>query len=197
MKFVNLTPHDIVIGNDMVEFVKIKPSGTVARVKMEREDIGNYEWEGLIIPKIKYTPGEIEGLPEPNGEDIFIVSSKVLERTTRPDVVAPDTDKAVRANDKHPTLDEGAIISVPGFVSNYDNDKRSLHPYEVIHLEGMRRDLKACMGWVDEILEIDNLNTSDTLVKAALISAYVSTLNRNIQEVLDALNLPPEEEIPI
>lgn len=92
MKFVNLTPHAIIIEGGPT----IPPSGTVARAEtMEREvePIGG-------IPTIVREFGSVEGIPGPMEDVTFVVSSLVLERCGgRSDVVAPDTGPtAIRSN---------------------------------------------------------------------------------------------------
>ena len=68
-----------------------------------------------------------------------------------------------------------------------------LHKYEVAYLKEIRKDLEAAVKWVDDILEIDELDNEDTLVKAALISAYVSDVTGRIQVVIDNINVGSEE----
>ena len=89
-KFVNLTPHEITFGINV-----IPASGIVARVASKPgEELGN----GL------YTApqwGEVEGLPPEEPETIYIVSALVAGRVgnTRDDVYSPGTgpaDNAVR-----------------------------------------------------------------------------------------------------
>ena len=81
-KFINLTPHTVV---EMVTGEVFEPSGTVARVsthKSSRGDIGG-------VPVYVVTFGNVEGIPAPKEDIMYIVSGMVLEATDRKDVVAP------------------------------------------------------------------------------------------------------------
>ena len=102
MNIINLTPHAInIIVNG--ETTTIESSGTVARVTTE------------IVPTdnpLLFTQqfGDVQGLPEPQDNTIFIVSALVLARVPhRTDVFAPLTAQAFRN-------DAGQIIGVPGLV---------------------------------------------------------------------------------
>ena len=95
IKFVNLTPHEVVILSQNGENVvmRVPPSGTVARVSTKSEII--CEVGGVPVRKVTY--GDIEGLPEPKGDTIYIVSTIVLlalkeKGIHRNDVVSPDTN---------------------------------------------------------------------------------------------------------
>lgn len=63
----------------------------------------------------------------------------------------------------------------------------ALHPYEIEYLKEIKSDLEHSAAWVDEILEIDDLDHEDTLVKAALAYAYSQSVTKRIQTVIDAL----------
>lgn len=102
MKFVNLTPHKIVL-NDGTTF----ESKGVARVSSRFT-----EFDGNKICEMKFDD-EISGLPEPEKDTIYIVSLIVLpvaKEKGRNDVVAPATG--------HPDCirENGFVKSVPGFV---------------------------------------------------------------------------------
>lgn len=102
MKYVNLTPHAIVL-NDGTRF---EPSGTIARVSAS---FSEFDSDGIC----EQVFGEVQDLPQPEKGTAFIVSGLVLSalKGARPDVVAPATGHpAVVRNDK------GQIASVPGFV---------------------------------------------------------------------------------
>lgn len=103
MNMVNLTPHDInvVVGETTITIPK---SGTVARVTSTQTEVGNING----IPVVKTVFGTVEGLPEPEIDTIYIVSSLVLAQLERVDVVAPDTGPtALREN--------GQIVAVRRF----------------------------------------------------------------------------------
>lgn len=105
MKLVNLTPHAIHLmpaGSDG-PVVEIPPSGTVARCTTRRIQVGTVEINGVSIP-INHTEfGEVTGLPEPQEDVYYIVSSLVAQavRWERDDVLI--VDDTVRD-------DEGRII---------------------------------------------------------------------------------------
>lgn len=101
-KFINLTPHSIVLNNG----AEIPASGNVARVSVDFT-----EFDADSICRHQY--GEVVGLPEPQDGVCYIVSALVLAATGRKDVVAPATG--------HPRCkrnEKGLIVSVPGFVAN-------------------------------------------------------------------------------
>jgi len=112
MKFVNLTPHEITVFDSTGNVIlRIPPSGQIARVSVTSTivcKVGD-------IPVRKVIYGDVEGLPEPKDDTVYIVSTVVLlalkeKGIIREDVVAPDTnpDSAVRD-------DTGRIIGVKYF----------------------------------------------------------------------------------
>jgi len=111
MKFVNLTPHAIVILRGE-EKITIPPSGQVARVREDRKSAG----EILGIPVFVVEYGEIEGLPAPAEDTIYLVSSLVLaalkaKGVARPDVLAPDTGAGAVRNE------QGQIVGVKALLT--------------------------------------------------------------------------------
>lgn len=101
MKFINLTPHSIMLNNG-----NTYPSEGIARVK---DSYTEFDENGIC--NVKH--GEIENLPAPRENVTYIVSTMVLtaaKEKGRKDVVAPATG--------HPlcTREKGFIVSVPGFV---------------------------------------------------------------------------------
>jgi hypothetical protein len=99
MALVNLTPHEITIyGPEGI--LKLPASGQLCRVRNNSQNAG--ECEG--IPLIRARFEAVTGLPEPDGNSIFIVSSIVLQALAskglhRADLAAPATgpnDGAVR-----------------------------------------------------------------------------------------------------
>ena len=104
MKILNLTPHTINLNTG----ASYEASGTIARVSSKMEHTSNING----IPIFSQTFGDIEGLPEPSQDTIYIVSAIVKSATDRNDVVAPATShQEVIRNEK------GHIVSVPGFIS--------------------------------------------------------------------------------
>lgn len=83
MQLINLTPHTI---NEVTTGVQIAPSGRVARVKATTEKTG--EFAGF--PIFESVWGEVEGLPEPQPDTMYIVSALALNAApTRKDILAP------------------------------------------------------------------------------------------------------------
>lgn len=85
--FMNLTPHAINFVSQDGDILKtVEPSGSVARVSVKTETIG--EADGIPVTSSVY--GEIKNLPEPEEGTIYIVSSLVAGRTKRKDVFIPN-----------------------------------------------------------------------------------------------------------
>ena len=109
--FINLTPHSIfvTIHPDFLDDrgLEYPASGQIARVAAIREvaaDLGPHR-------VMRQSFGQVEGLPEPSPNTVYIVSGMVLSALagSRGDVVAPDTGPdAIRNN--------GQIVAVRGFV---------------------------------------------------------------------------------
>ena len=111
MRFVNLTPHAIVIRTLTVE-----PSGQVARVATGSRDAQPVALaNGIVVPCQVKTTGAVTGLPKYGDEagTVYLVSGTVLAAlresgTARDDVAAPSTgpdDGAIRD-------DAGRIVAV-------------------------------------------------------------------------------------
>lgn len=87
-KIVNLTPHTVKVVNSDNQIIREYPSQGVARVATTAEVID--EVDGISVVRTKF--GEIVGLPDPDGESIFIVSMVVGQAVSgRSDVICPDT----------------------------------------------------------------------------------------------------------
>lgn len=102
MNFVNLTPHALTI-----EGLGTLQSQGVARCAALREE--TKPLAGIRL--VRQSFGEVQGLPAPQADTIYIVSALVLGalKGSRSDVVAPDTGPdAIREN--------GQIVAVRGFV---------------------------------------------------------------------------------
>jgi hypothetical protein len=116
VKLVNLTPHEVVVfdaNNNVI--AKIPPSGTVARVVTREKIVGSIN--GIPVVATEY--GDIDSLPDPQPNTVYIVSLLVLQALQargerRSDVVAPNTAPtplgAVRDS-------QGRIIGVRSFVT--------------------------------------------------------------------------------
>lgn len=87
MELINLTPHaiNVVCG---ITTRTIPASGTIARVSTESVLVG--EINGLPIYQTKY--GELEGLPEPKVDTMYIVSAMAAaaaKAAGRDDILSP------------------------------------------------------------------------------------------------------------
>jgi hypothetical protein len=103
MKIINLTPHtiNVQIGESIFTY---EPSGSVARVKTETKVVFN----AGEIPVVKTSFVDVEGLPLPQQDTLYLVSSIVAQASKREDVVSPDTGpSAIREN--------GQVTAVRGF----------------------------------------------------------------------------------
>lgn len=107
MKIINLTPHQInVVKPDGTLIASFPPSGQVARVTAKVTPAGAVD----NIPLFKIMFGDPVDLPAPTPGTLFVVSSLVFSATDRKDVIAPNTNDAIRD-------DKGNIIGVPGFLT--------------------------------------------------------------------------------
>lgn len=104
----NATPHEIMLVDaDGAVVRKIEASGIVARCTANQTVVGKIE--GILVVKTEFS--DVTGLPEPDGETIFIVSSLAAQALAgqREDVVSPDTGPtALRSPD-------GKIVGVRRF----------------------------------------------------------------------------------
>lgn len=101
MNFVNMTPHAITLNDG-----RVFESVGVARVGNTFSD-----FDDSGVCSVAY--GDIEGLPAPQEDTLYIVSALVLSAAKaagRTDCVAPATGHPACVRDK------GFIVSVPGFV---------------------------------------------------------------------------------
>lgn len=89
MKLVNLTPHEINIYDGEKLLVTVPVSGQVARCAEERAGLGKLADTGISVSRATY--GEVEGLPQPEPDTVYIVSALVLAAVgaERADVFAP------------------------------------------------------------------------------------------------------------
>ena len=101
LQFVNCTPHSIVLNNGMV----FEPSGSVARVSSCLTE--SQQFSGFFRQEF----GDIDGLPDPIADTMFIVSAMVFGATDRIDVVAPSTGGKDTIRNE-----QGHIVSVSGFI---------------------------------------------------------------------------------
>lgn len=99
-----MTPHQI---NETVTGSTFAPSGDVARVAVSYKQIGEEGGIPLFAPSY----GEVEGLPSPQPDTIYIVSGMVLSAAPadRTDLVAPGD--LVRDNDGKPVGCKGFKVA--------------------------------------------------------------------------------------
>ena len=90
MKIINLTAHSInvILGEQNIAY----PSEGLARVKTEEKETEKIN--GIPVVKTVYT--DVEGLPEPEENTVYLVSTLVLQAlkangVCRPDCLAPNT----------------------------------------------------------------------------------------------------------
>ena len=106
-KIINLTPHSVKIVGENGEIVAEYPSQGTCRVTPTFKKVG--ELNGT--PVFKTTFGETQGLPEPDGETIFIVSMVVAQANPkRTDIVSPNTSPGSEVRN-----DDGTILGVKSF----------------------------------------------------------------------------------
>jgi len=80
MVIINLTPHDInLLDADNNEICVFEKSENPVRVTVEREKVSNLYIDGHYVPVYKSIFGQTENLPEPNDDEVFIVSRIVAE----------------------------------------------------------------------------------------------------------------------
>jgi hypothetical protein len=116
VKLINLTPHPItiVVGDKRLD---LPPSGQVARVVQTYVDVGNFALDGVAVPVVATTYGDITNLPDPEPGVLYLTSIVVAQAAWaagRRDVLAPDTGPgAVRDS-------EGKIIGVTRLIGHPD-----------------------------------------------------------------------------
>lgn len=109
MNIINLTAHTI---NVFLEEKEIAfPSQGLARVRTEEKEVDKIN--GIPVVKTVYT--DVEGLPEPEKNTVYLVSTLVLQALKangieRSDCLAPNTGVSGAIRD-----DQGRIIGTKGF----------------------------------------------------------------------------------
>lgn len=84
---INLTPHDINVISDTGNRITYPRSNTMARVFSTSTRVGQLE-DGTPLFRTSY--GEVEGLPDPQDNTIYIVSSMIRSRLPeRTDLASP------------------------------------------------------------------------------------------------------------
>ena len=85
MNIVNLTPHTLNIVTPEEGTINVEPSGLVARVSVT--SVEGDPVDGIPVAMTSY--GEVEGLPAPTEDTIFVVSGMVEAQISRSDVYSP------------------------------------------------------------------------------------------------------------
>lgn len=101
MKIINLTPHALNLLVDGKEIV-VPPSGTVARAATIRQQVGTINVDGVDVPVNKTVFGDIDGLPDPQPDTIYVVSMLVAQ-------AVPDRDDVFIVDDTVRD-DQGRIV---------------------------------------------------------------------------------------
>jgi hypothetical protein len=86
VNIVNLTPHAIVVRDGETEHV-FPPSGMVARLRTEIRP--TLAIAGIHV--VSTATVGVDGLPEPQQDTWYLVSSLVAQTVRRPDLLSPDT----------------------------------------------------------------------------------------------------------
>lgn len=147
MKLVNLTPHVVTLlaegfavfdgkakcyrqPDGVKPFVLAEfPSAGVARCAVEESLLGEQDVDGFTVPFIGVYFGEIEGLPAPDGDTVYIVSAIVANAARaqgRHDVVVPA--RMVRDAD-------GKILGCLAFAVERPRKDDDFEPY-IIDMKG-------------------------------------------------------------
>lgn len=114
MKFVNLTPHPVVLSNGALKVTFAKDADTpIARLEqvIEEQSIACEVAPGMTLdmPVNVVARTIVRNLPEPMEGIIYITSSMVATHVRRPDVIAPITDATCERDANH------RVVSVKGF----------------------------------------------------------------------------------
>ncbi len=113
MKFVNLTNRVITIANqDGSTRLIIAPSGVMVSVNTKTIRHATYFSANAEVECVRYEYTDVHGLPDKDGESLFIVSYAVLQalKGMRDDVVAPDSSPGSVIKDAH-----GKVVGVQQF----------------------------------------------------------------------------------
>ena len=105
-KIVNLTPHTINFVGQNNTIIASIPSSGVARAAQRRKIVDIIEIDGISLPIARCTYGDVQGLPDPMADTIYIVSAITAQAVPeRQDVFI--VDDSVRD-------ESGRIIGVRG-----------------------------------------------------------------------------------
>ena len=176
-QILNLTPHEINIGT-----ASIKPFGVVARVYVESISDGEFTTaSGTTIPISHSYYGDVENLPNPMPNTIYIVSALVASRVpTRSDVFYPccmvrDTQGRVigcnyitrKFNVRH------SPTTVYSYGYNYSNEaihEKASYPYTIddFFADPLRKSLFVigCYNYLHDVIDGKIKPTKMTEAKA-------------------------------
>lgn len=101
-KIINCTPHDVCLIKKDGTVDVFKTSGIVPRLNTKIITTS----DEIFVKKVV---GDVEGLPEPQNDILYIVSAMVFDNSNRSDLIAPNTNNAVRN-------ELGHIVGVPNFI---------------------------------------------------------------------------------
>lgn len=101
-RIINCTPHDVCLIKQNGTREVFKASGIVPRLNTK---IINTDDE-IFVKKVM---GDVEGLPDPEENTMYIVSTMVFDSSDRSDLIAPNTNNAIRN-------ELGHIVGVPNFI---------------------------------------------------------------------------------
>jgi hypothetical protein len=111
VRIINLTPHQLNIydpsGEAVILSIPPPPAGTpIPRVSIRAETVGTINVNGISIPVRKIVYGDVENLPQPEEDTIYVVSTFVIlalkeKGIERKDLLSPDTnpDSVIRDKD--------------------------------------------------------------------------------------------------
>lgn len=78
-KIINKTPHPLTIVTDNGNIV-IEPSLPPVRVSESTHTIGTLTTNGMVVPVTRKSYGEVENLPDPEDNTVYVVSALVAAR---------------------------------------------------------------------------------------------------------------------
>lgn len=87
MNIINLTQHDIVIALPDETRITIPPTAPAARMATKTLQLPPVN----TIPVVTTEFGDVQNLPEPQPDTIYVVSTLIAQRVRRVDVLSPDT----------------------------------------------------------------------------------------------------------
>lgn len=91
-QIINLTPHAITfVDAEGNQILTVPASGQLARVAAKTVQTGQRRLGDVLLPVTGTEYGEVEGLPDPEEDTIYLVSSLVAQRCKdRGDVFIPN-----------------------------------------------------------------------------------------------------------